>query len=629
MTADTAKSTDLHTPYWRIDTPKRRRIGLEELFRRLIMASQPVAMVAREAAPRAALVILVAQLVGAATIAGALLITTHVLQTLLNDGPSFDRVLNAAPALMALGGLLLLRIAIDAATSIATAHLAPKVRHKAEETLFQKTLDVDLASFDDPNFYDQLLRARDRGILHIEGAIGALVDSISAIFAVAAALAALFFLHPLLPLLLALAMSPDAWAALRAARVQYAGMSATISLMRRVQMVAELATERRSAPEIRSNQAQNYVLSEYRQSARELQRHLVRIGVDSAKITALGRLLSGVGMVAAFISLGAMIWASWLSLAAAGAAIIAIRTAGASLSRLVLVVNELFEKALYISDYQEFLSQVKDRTRQASNSAPLADPGRIELDDVSFRYPGGASRMALRNVSLAIEPGQTIALVGENGSGKTTLAKLIAGLYKPTSGTVSWNGVDIQTLSADAVADRVAMVLQEPIRWPRSARDNIRIGRIDRADPEAHALKDAAQQSHADEVIDGLAHGWETLLSREFQGGHDLSAGQWQRLAVARGLYRDAPLVIWDEPTAPLDAKAEHAVYESLRRLSKGRTVILITHRLASVRNADRIFYLENGSIAEDGAHRDLLELNGRYAELYRLQAKLHNLEAA
>ena len=137
----------------------------------------------------------------------------------------------------------------------------------------------------------------------------------------------------------------------------------------------------------------------------------------------------------------------------------------------------------------------------------------------------------------------------------------------------------------------------------------------------------AAQQARALEVIEGLPQGWETLLSREFKGGQDLSAGEWQRLAVARGLYRDAPLVIWDEPTAPLDAKAEYAVYESLRKLASNRTVILITHRLASVRNADRILFLERGMLVEQGKHDELLRLNGRYAELYRLQAKLHGIE--
>jgi ABC-type multidrug transport system fused ATPase/permease subunit len=162
------------------------------------------------------------------------------------------------------------------------------------------------------------------------------------------------------------------------------------------------------------------------------------------------------------------------------------------------------------------------------------------------------------------------------------------------------------------------------VRWPHTARANVRVGRHDRPDPYGDALGRAAAEARADEVVARLTHGWDTLLSRYFRGGHELSGGQWQRLAVARGLYRDAPVLIWDEPTAPLDARAEFAVYESLRDLARGRTVILITHRLASVRYADRIYLLHEGRLVEQGRHADLLAAGGRYAELYELQTALN-----
>ena len=171
------------------------------------------------------------------------------------------------------------------------------------------------------------------------------------------------------------------------------------------------------------------------------------------------------------------------------------------------------------------------------------------------------------------------------------------------------------------------MVLQHPIQWPHNARTNVRIGRHDRRDPDGARLGRVAAEARADAVVSGLPRGWDTLLSKYFRGGHDLSGGQWQRLAVARGLYRDAPVLIWDEPTAPLDAKAEFAVYESLRRLANGRTVILITHRLASVRYADRIFLLHDGRLVEQGSHPELLASGGRYAELYELQARMHGAD--
>jgi ATP-binding cassette subfamily B protein len=624
LAVEAVREAPLRLPYWRLDYESGATPGTRGLAGRFAMATKPVTAILRRAAPVAVVTIVLAQVVGAAAVAWALILTSAILGTLLGGGSSFARVEAALPSLLLLGALLLLRIGLDAATAIARAHLTPKARREAEQALFRATAHVDLASFDDPGFYDQLQRARDRGILHIEGAIAALVSTGTATLAVGAAAAALFVLHPALPLLLLMAMAPDAWAALTSARIQYGGMPTTIALTRQAEMMSELATQRASAPEIRSNQAQVYVLAEHGRAAEALQDHLIALGVREAKVVAFGRLLSGIGLAATFLALGLMIRAQWLDLAVAGAAVIAIRSAGASLVGLVVAGHELLEKALYISDYQEFLDLAERRTPPNEGVAAPTRPGRIVLDKVSFRYPGSEGRLALEEVSLTIEAGETVALVGENGSGKTTLAKLVAGLYRPTAGGIRWDGIDLSEMSPESLADRVAMVLQEPIRWPRSARDNVRLGRWERSDPDEAALLAAARQSRAEEVIERLPQGWTTLLSRQFHGGHDLSAGQWQRLAVARGLYRDAPLVIWDEPTAPLDAKAEHAVYESLRRLARNRTVLLITHRLASVRNADRIFFLEGGALVEQGTHDELLALDGRYAELYRLQVSLN-----
>jgi ATP-binding cassette subfamily B protein len=430
----------------------------------------------------------------------------------------------------------------------------------------------------------------------------------------------------LLPILL-LALAPEGWAALRSARLQYDSMGTTVVLSRQTEMMAELATQREAAPELRAHQAQDFVLAEYRRSAEALQEHLTALGLAAARARSWGQLLCGLGLVATFMALGAMLHAGWLAVAVAGTAVIAVRSAGQALQRLMLALHELFEKALYIADYEDFLQQARRSSPRLEGLQAPEQPGRISVERLSFRYPGGAEREALHEVSLQIEPGQTIALVGENGSGKTTLAKLIAGLYQPSGGCIRWDGRDIRQFTLASLADRIVMVLQEPIRWPKSARHNIRVGRHQREDAQDLALQAAAREARADEVIERLPLRWDTVLSRYFRGGQDLSGGQWQRLAVARGLYRDAPLVIWDEPTAPLDAKAEAAVYDSLQRLAGRRTVVLITHRLASVRNADCIYYLERGRLVEQGRHADLMALGGRYAELYRLQTRLHGLE--
>ena len=220
-----------------------------------------------------------------------------------------------------------------------------------------------------------------------------------------------------------------------------------------------------------------------------------------------------------------------------------------------------------------------------------------------------------------------IALVGENGSGKSTLAKLITGLYLADSGTVAWDGIDVATVDQRELHERVAAVLQDPLRWPMTAENNVRIAQLDRPDPGGARLADAAARSGADAVVAELPAGWATVLSRQFQGGRDLSGGQWQRLSVARGLYRDAPLVIADEPTAALDARAEHAVFAALRGLAgtgHERITLLVTHRLANVKHADQILVLEHGRLIEHGTHEQLISRRGTYEELFTLQASAY-----
>ena len=609
---------ELESPYYRLDNrPKERRLK---------KTVPPIWQAVRVASPRASEVILFAQLLSGSATTAVLLLTSRALKLLLSEGAVSERLQVALPTLCILGLILLIRSAFNAAVSIAKAHLVPKVYRVAEQELFRSSLAVDLETFDDHEFYNQLHRARDRGVMQLETAANSIIDALGASFSVVGAAVALFCLHPLLLLILILALVPEAWASLNAARLKYAEMPTSIAFIRKVEMMGHLATEREAAPEIRANQAADYVMAEYSRSAIDLQNHLVNLRLAEARSMMLGRAFSGLGLIVTFVVLGLMLRLRWLDLALSGTAIIAIRSTTASLAMLVRMSHEIFEKGLYISDYCEFIERAKLRRRSPGGIQAPSAPRRIELREVSFHYPGAES-FALQDISFAIEADQTVAFVGENGSGKTTLARLIAGLYRPTSGKITWDGVDILTLDQVDFADRVVMVQQQPIRWPRSARDNVRLGRYTRVDPSGDGLITAAQQANAREMIEGLPQGWETLLSREFKGGQDLSSGQWQRLAVARGLYRDSPVVIWDEPTAPLDAKAEYAVYESLRKLASNRTVILITHRLGSIRNADCILFLERGRLVEQGTHKELLRMNGRYAELYRLQTELHGAE--
>jgi ATP-binding cassette subfamily B protein len=284
---------------------------------------------------------------------------------------------------------------------------------------------------------------------------------------------------------------------------------------------------------------------------------------------------------------------------------------------------------MHVDLYHTCLDDVRARRRPPPVHTLDRGPEAVALDGVSFRYPG-QEQDAVHDVSLTLRRGEVVALVGENGSGKTTLAKLVTGLYLPTAGTVTWDGRDTARIDAEELWDRVAVVMQEPLRWPVTAENNIRIGRPDRPDPGDAAFTDAAARSGADAVLADLPDGPRTVLSRRFQGGRDLSGGQWQRISVARGLYRDAALVVADEPTAAMDARAEHAAFAALRSMSTagddgdGRITVLVTHRLANVRHADQIVVLEHGRVTELGTHAQLMARGGTYHELFTLQARAY-----
>jgi ATP-binding cassette, subfamily B, bacterial len=307
-------------------------------------------------------------------------------------------------------------------------------------------------------------------------------------------------------------------------------------------------------------------------------------------------------------------------LAVAGTAVLAIRSGQTYLANLMYATNRLYEEGLYFTDFLDFCADAESRL---GSERPEKAPGtfeRITVEDVVFTYPG-SSAPALQGMSIIIDRGEVIALVGENGSGKTTLAKILSGLYEPDSGRVRWDDTDLADVDPDQLRRHIAVIAQDHTRWPLTAKQNISMG----TDKGEDALTSAAEVAGADQVVAELPHGYNTLLDRRFKDGHELSGGQWQRIAVARGFYRDAPLLICDEPTAALDARAEDALFTRIRQHADGRTVLLITHRLASVRYADRIYVLDHGKVTEHGTHDQLIELNGLYADLYNLQAAAYS----
>ncbi|MFB4319793.1 ABC transporter ATP-binding protein [Actinomadura sp. 21ATH] len=571
-----------------------------------------------------------------------LLATTGVLTALFAAGPTPDRVRAAAPALLLVGAAVTVRAACAAAAQWAQARLRPQVERIVQEHLFEVTTGIDLAAFDDAEFQDHLHRARLRGVDSAPSMVDNAVDLFTAFVGVMAAAGALGVLHPvLLPLLLLTAL-PEGWAAIRAARLGYLTQLDLVEVRRRGWIMSDLMTERRHAAEIRSFTVRDFLLRRYATLAEHIRAVMLDLARRQTMAQVYGDVLKGAATALMYTALGLLLWRGIMPLAVAGTAVLAIRAGQNSLIKLVYSLNRCYEDGLYFSDYSSFCRTAEQRLHRSRIESPAGMPPRgepertgtlrrfqeISATGVTFTYPGGESP-SLDQVSVRLRRGEIVALVGENGSGKTTLAKILAGLYEPQHGQVRWDDTRVSDLEPDVLRRAIAVVAQDHTHWPMTAADNIAMG-DDQAVPDMRAaVREAAAAAGADRVIATLPQGLDTLLDKRFAGGRELSGGQWQRLAAARGFYRDAPLLICDEPTAALDARAEHHLFEEIRRhaAARGRTVLLITHRLASVRHADRIYVLDGGRVIEHGDHRALMDLGGLYAELYELQAAAYRTD--
>jgi ATP-binding cassette subfamily B protein len=284
-------------------------------------------------------------------------------------------------------------------------------------------------------------------------------------------------------------------------------------------------------------------------------------------------------------------------------------------------LSNLYEDNLFLFNLYEFLD-LTPKIREPSHPQPiprLKQKG-IQLNHVSFQYPN-SKRKGLEDITLTIQPGEVIALVGENGAGKTTLIKLLCRLYDPTAGRITFEGIDLRDLTTTDFHRQISVVFQDYAKYQMTARENIWLGNID-LDLNNSQIETAAKKSGADEVITRLPKAYDTQLGNWFEQGEELSIGQWQKIALARAFLRDAQLIVLDEPTSALDAQAEAEVFEKFRQLLQGQTAILISHRLSTVKMADCIYLLEQGQIVERGSHEELMQLNGKYAHLFEIQAK-------
>jgi ATP-binding cassette subfamily B protein len=294
--------------------------------------------------------------------------------------------------------------------------------------------------------------------------------------------------------------------------------------------------------------------------------------------------------------------------------------ASVQLQGVFSLFSHIADQALHLTDLVDFLKvQPSICSRPNALAVPRSIRSGFEFRDVSFHYPG-ASRLILKNLNFRLEPGEHVALVGENGQGKTTLVKLLARLYDPTGGAIYLDGTDLREYKVEELHKEIGVIFQDFVRYDMPARMNIGVGRIENVDDD-EALWTAAEKSRADRLLTRFEAGLDQMLGRRFDGGVDLSGGEWQKFALARAYLRDAQVLILDEPTAALDAVAESEVFARFDDLSRDKMALLISHRFSTVRKSDRIVVLENGQIFEEGTHDQLVARHGRYASLFELQA--------
>ncbi|MEU1474996.1 ABC transporter ATP-binding protein [Streptomyces sp. NPDC005760] len=569
----------------------------------------------------AARIVLVAEVGRGLAQAVSLLAVNSVLGRLMGGGALEDRLRGAVPALVTMAAVMLVGALLRAASTYATGRLEPKVERVATERYLERAATVELAAIEDHAFH-KLLDTAQYGASSARRMISFATRVVNAMISLITAAGVLTVLHPaLLPLLVTMTI-PSGWGALTIARRQYESFHTWVQHARAGRLLGALLIEPEAAPEIRVHGVGPFLLRHYRAMAETAEAEQARLARLAARTGLIAATWTGLATVATYATLGALLLGGAMALSVAGTAVIAVRTGSQSLNTLVVEMNALHEEALFVGDLQRLYREAAQWAIPEGGAALPDDPREIRFENVSFTYPGDATRPALDDVTLSLPLGRIVALVGENGSGKTTLVKLLAGLYTPDGGRILWDEVDAAHADRRLLAERVAMVAQDFKRWPFTARVNVAVGRSS-APLTDERVSGAVAEAGAGEVLADLPRGLDTLLARNFSGGHELSGGQWQRLGIARAAYRRGRILIVDEPTAALDARAELEVFEKIRALAgTGQTVILITHRLASVRHADLVHVLEQGRLVESGTPDELLASGGVYAELYSLQAE-------
>ena len=492
------------------------------------------------------------------------------------------------------------------------------IREHFDALFFKKVLAAPLKQFESTTYYDQLKLARamiDDNIASRLLQIQTVVAMLGSSFIIIGSLAAVHWalLIPMLPGSFLLLQRH-----IRRARQVVAITDAQTTRQRRQLYWRNLLTQREYAAEVRLFGLSQHIIVSWRNITDQLLQETAAVR-QHGKRRDIGIALITVGLnCSVLLGLILAARADLLSIGTLLALIVLMQQYLDHLDRIGLRLGRLQGFFRKLHNAGTFLA-LKDDVVEGMTPAPRITNDGIRFTNVSFTYPESA-RPTLKDINVHIQPGERIALVGENGAGKSTFVRLLLGLYHPTKGHITIDGIDLKTIAPSSWCEKVSAVMQDFTRYAVTVRENIGFGRL-AALGDVSSIRAAANQSGASEMIEQLPEGYETLLGREFVGGHDLSGGQWQKLAIARAYLRDSAVLVLDEPASALDALAERDVYRQFLDLSAGKTVVLISHRLGSARLADRIIFMHAGQIQEIGTHEELMAKRGYYATLYELQA--------
>lgn len=524
---------------------------------------------------------------------------------------------------------------LGTASNIVQQLLQEQVSNRVRLMVMEKANTLDLSFFENPEFYDKLRQAQEQASFRPVAMVSQTFDLGRTIITFLSMIALLVSLEWWVAIVALLVPIPAFIADTRYGWIGYQRMRRQSPERRQMSYYETVMTTDSYNKEVKLFSLGNFFVNQFRTLSVKFYKENRAILVKRYLINFLWSCLSlavnaGIYLYVAVQAVAGRITLGDLTLYAQAA-----QQVSSSFQGILSGISSTYENNLFVSTLFDFL-EYEPKIHSPENPQPLLlntntrngklVPGlSVEFRDVTFTYPG-KREPALRNLSFKIEAGEAVALVGRNGAGKTTLVKLLSRLYDPDEGEILVNGRNVREYELKELRQQVGVIFQDYVTYYMTARENIGVGRLEQME-DKELIAAAATKSGANSVIEKLPNQYDTMLGRWFDQGTQLSGGEWQKIALARAFMRDASILILDEPTSSLDAQAEYEVFAHFRELTEGKTAIFISHRFSTVRLADRIFVLENGTLQEQGSHRELMNLNGRYAELFNLQAQAYQLD--